>query len=315
MILITGGGGFIGLNLAYELVEKGQSVLLVKRHNFNLPPFLAPYAGKQLKTVLGDITDNTVLHKIIEENQVESIIHAAVLNESSSNARLYEAINANLKGTIDILEAARNNGLRRVTFLSSISVYMPYNQKDKILSEDNDLPAVSHDWISGTKKAAEQICYLYAKEYGLSIPVVRPPQVWGPLYWTYRSPLQIMFENAVAGKKADLNNYFSGSISPYIYVRDCARALSMIHLASSLKYNIYNFSNNDNYSLADFACAIKEEIPGAQITLRTNKIAGDIELPPMDNRRIQDDLGFIPAYDLKRAVRAYIAWIREGRYL
>jgi nucleoside-diphosphate-sugar epimerase len=109
----------------------------------------------------------------------------------------------NLQGTVDILEAARIFDLRRVTFLSSISVYMPTSTKREFLSEEDDLPAVSSEWIGGSKKAGEQICQLYAKQYGLSIPIVRPPQVWGPLYWTHRSPVHSMIENAIAGKPSD----------------------------------------------------------------------------------------------------------------
>jgi nucleoside-diphosphate-sugar epimerase len=296
MILITGGGGFIGLNLARDLADRGQSVLLVRRHAFNIPSFLASFMGSQVITAQGDISDPSVLKKLIQDYRVESIIHAAVQNESSSGNKLYEAVKANIQGTADILEAARNSGLRRVTFLSSISVYMPFSGKYKILSEDNDLPSISRDWITGTKKAGEQICFLYGREYGLSIPVVRPPQVWGPLYWTHRSPIQTMFENAIAGKAADLSNNYSGSTSPYIYVRDCARAISLVHLAPTLKYNIYNFSDEGVHSLADFASAIREEIPGAQINLRTTKNAGDMMLPPMDNTRI------LKIWDLHRAM-------------
>jgi UDP-glucose 4-epimerase len=315
MILITGGGGFIGLNLAYDLADRGQNVLLVRRHAFNLPSFLEPFKGSQVLTAQGDIADPVVLKRLILDYGVESIIHAAVLNESGNGNTLHQAIKANVQGTADILEAARSSSLRRVTFLSSISVYMPFSGKYKILREDHDLPAISQDWISGTKKAGEQICFLYAREYGLSVPVVRPPQVWGPLYWTHRSPIQTMFESAITGKAADLNNYYGGSTSPYIYVRDCARAISLIHLAPSLKHDIYNFSDKEVRSLADFSSAIKEEIPGAQLNLRTVQKEGDMLLPPMDNTRIHEDLGFIPGYSLKKAVRAYIGWIKEGKYL
>jgi UDP-glucuronate 4-epimerase len=314
MILITGGGGFIGLNLARDLIDRAQQVLLVRRHAFEPPSFLAPYVGDQVKIAQGDIGDPSVLHSLMEKYHVESIVHAAVLTKGSSDSTLYQAIKVNLQGTADVLEAARIFGLKRVTFISSIAVYMPYRGTSGVLSEDNDLPVISSDWIAGTKKAGEQICQLYAKEYGLSIPMVRPPQVWGPLYWTHRSPIQDMVENAIAGKPSDFSSVEGHTKSAYIYVRDCARAISLVHLTPSLKYDIYNISDGENRSLTDFAEAVKEVIPGVQIRFGKTPSERDIKPPSMSIERIKSDLGFAPEYDLTRAVRAYIEWLRDGRY-
>ena len=241
-------------------------------------------------------------------------MHAAVLSKGSRDSTLYQAIKVNLQGTTDVLEAARIFGLKRVTFISSIAVYMPYRGTPEVLREDNDLPVISSDWIAGTKKAGEQICQLYAEEYGLSIPVVRPPQVWGPLYWTHRSPIQDMVENAIAGKPSDFSSVDGSSKSAYIYVRDCVRAISLVHLTPSLRYGIYNISDGENHSLADFAKAVKEVIPGTQIKFGKIRSERDIEPPPMSIDRIKSDLGFAPEYNLKRAMRAYIEWLRDGKY-
>lgn len=315
MILITGGGGFIGLNLAKYLADQGEQVLLVRRHTFETPSFLSRFAGKQVIIAQGDIAEPTVLYYLIKRYDVESIIHAAVVTESSRGSTLYQAMKVNLQGTAEIFEAARIFGLRRVTFLSSVSVYNPVRPGLKVLSEDNDLSATSGEWISGSKKAGEQICQLYMRQYGLSIPVARPPQVWGPLYWTHRSPVHTMIENAIAGKPSDFSRIYGGNTSPYIYVRDCARAIGLIHLAPVLKHALYNIADSENHSLFDFARAIKEVIPDARIELGEIIPPGFTESPPMSIERIQSDLGFVPDYDLKRAVRAYIAWLRDGQYV
>lgn len=312
MILITGGGGFIGLNLARDLVDRGQRVLLVRRRAFEVPSFLASYVGKQVTVAQGDVGEPAVLYDLIKNYGVESIIHAAVLNKGGGT--LYQAAKANLQGTADVLEAARIFGLRRVTFVSSVAVYLLYREMPEMLSEDNDLPVTSPDWIAGFKKAGEQICQLYAGEFGLSIPMVRPSQVWGPLYWSHRSPIQDMVENAIAGKPSDFSSVDGSSKSAYIYVRDCARAISLVHLAPSLKNDIYNISDGEGHSFSDFAQAIKEVIPGSQIKLGKVRSPGKIELSLVSIDRIQSELGFAPAYDLRRAVRAYIEWVRDGKY-
>ena len=315
MILITGGGGFIGLNLARHLVDRGEDVLLVRRHVFEVPAFLARHVGKQVTIARADISEPAVLYSVLKAHDVESIVHAAVVTETSEGSSLYQAIKVNLQGTAEILEAARIFGLRRVTFLSSVSVYFPFGEDVKVLGEDNPLPATSPEWISGTKKAGEQICQLYAQQYGMSIPIVRPPQVWGPLYWTRRSPVHAMMENAVLGQATDLSGIDGGQKSSYVYVRDCAKAISLVHLAPSLEHGIYNISDGEGHSLAEFAAAVKAVIPGALIKLGNTRGPRDMAAPPMSIGRIKSELGFTPDYDLKRAVKAYIAWLRDGEYL
>jgi UDP-glucose 4-epimerase len=123
-----------------------------------------------------------------------------------------------------------------------------------------------------------------------------------------------MVENAVAGKPTDLSQVYGERKMVYLYVRDCAKAISLVHLAPSLKHDIYNISDGESHTLADFAKAIKEEIPSAQIKLGTTRSENDPDLPPMSIERIKEDVGFVPDYDLNRGVKAYIDWLRDGKY-
>ena len=311
MILIAGGGGFIGLNTARSLVDMGQQVLLVRRNPFQLPSFLAPYEDKQVKVALGDIGDLPFLCRAIMEHNVDSIVHLINLREGLGS--LYQVLKVNLDGLTELLEAARIFGLRRVTYASSAAVYRVM-KKPQLLEEDIDLPVISDSYICASKKAAEQICQLYAKEYKLSIPIVRPPLVWGPMYASGLQPLQLMAENSVAGKPTDYSHIFGGTKTNHVYVRDCARAISLVHLAPSLKYDIYNISDGQLLSLADFAAAIKEIIPSAEIKLGTTRTEKDVDLPPTSIERLKEDVGFTPEYDLKQAIKAYIDWLRDGKY-
>src|SRR3990170_5905475 len=136
MILITGVGGFIGLNLARDLVDRGQEVLLIDLHSFEVPSFLAPYLNKQIKAVQGDIRDLVFLYRVLKEYKVDSMIHAASFHETTGT--LYKALKVNVDSTIEVLEAARIFGLLRVSFISSIMVYM-LNRSMEPFQEDLDL--------------------------------------------------------------------------------------------------------------------------------------------------------------------------------
>lgn len=312
MIMIAGGGGFIGRNTARELVDRGQEVLLVGRRPIEVPSFLAPYVDKQIKLVTGDILELPFLYRLVKEYKIDSIIHMVNIRDVRFGS-LYQLIRVNLDSVTEILEAAHIFGLRRVTFCSSVAVYGAM-KVTRTLQEDMDLPVVSGNEVSAMKKAGEQICQLYVKEHGLSVPIVRPPLVYGPLGWSEYRPVKVMVENAAADKPADVSHVCGVTKEPFVYVRDCARAISLVHLAPSLKHNIYNISDSVLHSLADFAEMVKEVIPGAQIKLGTTKSEKDVDSPPMSIERIKEDVGFTPEYDIKRAVRAYIDWYKDEKY-
>jgi UDP-glucose 4-epimerase len=314
MILITGGGGFIGLNLARDLIDRGQEVLLVRRHPFEPPSFLAPFIGKQARVSLGDIGELPFLYRTIREYGVESIVHAASLHKGTGT--LYKALKSNVDGTIELLEAAHMYGISRVTFLSSIAVYLKDGPMAPVFDEDNDLPVASvhNPYIGATKKAGEQICQLYANEYHMSIPIVRPPLVWGPMYQSGLQHQVTMVKNAVEGRATDLSSVYGGTKMVFVYVRDCARAIGLVHLAPLLKHPIYNISDGETHTLADFTEVIREFIPSAQIRLGSTRSATDVDFPETSIERIREDVGFVPEYGLKRAVKAYIDWFRDGKY-
>ena len=180
MILITGGGGFVGLNLARDLIDGDRRSSLSGDTPSSRRLFWPLTVGKQAKISLGDIGELPFLYRTIRDYNVESIVHAASLHQGTGT--LYRTLKSNVDGTIELLEAARIFGINRVTFISSIAVYLT-NRPLTTIIEDNDLPAMSvvAPYIAGTKKAGEQICQLYAKEYKMTVPIVRPPLVWGPI--------------------------------------------------------------------------------------------------------------------------------------
>ena len=121
MILITGGGGFLGVNIARALLDKGQEVLLLQRHPVRPPSFLASFWGKQAKCAIGNVLDLPFLLGLAKEYHVDSIIHAAFDNDSLLNregpmsAHLYQFVQVPVQGCINLMEVARLHNIRRLT--------------------------------------------------------------------------------------------------------------------------------------------------------------------------------------------------------
>src|SRR5689334_560855 len=122
MILITGGLGFLGANLAQLLCAEGERVLATSHRNVEVPDFLQPVKGNNLAVAPLDITSLDKVCAIVNDFKVTGIVHAAVRSEKGDTP-LYDAMNANITGTINVLEAARRAGVKRVVFVSSEAVY------------------------------------------------------------------------------------------------------------------------------------------------------------------------------------------------
>lgn len=313
MILITGGGGLLGLNLAKHLIDKGQEVLLLQRHEIEIPPFLTPYRDRQLKGVTGEILEWPFLCDLLRKNPIDSIVHAAAIWPGrAGTTSLHQVVSVNVVATLNMLEAARIFGLRRVTFISSTTVYLGLEDKAEC-REDMNLPVTSPEAISSTKKASEQICGLYAGTYGLSVPIVRVARIYGPTAHWRRNPLERMVVGAVEGRRADLHDIYEGSLISPIHAKDCAKGIGLIHLTAELKHKIYNLSDGNLVTYKTLANVVKEIVPGAEINLGTDKRL-ETSHPPVSIERLKAE-GWAPDYgNLKNGIQSYVDYLRTGKY-
>ena len=313
MILITGGGGLVGLNLAHALVECGERVLLLQRHETETPPFLAPYWGSEVQAVVGEVLDQSFMSDVIKGYSVESIVHAAATwpGRDTTGASLCDMISINVVATLHMLELARRFGLRRMTFISSSTVYMGIDER-LTCTEEMSLPVGPAHAIPATKKACEQICSLYAAQ-GLSVPSVRVSRVYGPTAHWGRNPMERMVMNTIRGNVAEIADACEDEHISVIHAKDCGTGIALIHLARNLQHRIYNLSDGNYPTYGDAARLLKEIIPGADIRLgATNTRTGGH--PAVSIERIRSE-GWSPEYgDLRVGLEAYISYVKEGRY-
>jgi len=318
MILITGGLGFLGANLARLLCDAGERVLLTRNRNAVVPNLLTPFVNKNLSVIPLDITSLDNVSKTVGEFAVTSIVHAAVRSEKG-NTPLYQAMHVNVTGTINVLEAARLAKIKRVIFISSEAVYQgiktthPYKEEEKLL-------ITSDRFIPGTKKAGEILCLMYCKEYGMEVISARATRMYGPLYQGVRNLAGQMVENAAKGIPIALANQDPAEAHDIIYAKDAARGVMLLLRAKTLRHRIYNLGFGRLISLSEFEGAIKKWLPKTEIhlgdgpgPLTSTKTPMDINAC-VDISRLHEDTGFAPEYDPYRGVEHYIKWARDGIY-
>lgn len=318
MILITGGLGFLGCNLAKLLCDCGERVLLTSNRNTSVPPLIAPFLGRCLSVTPLDITSLDSVSRVIQEFRVSSIVHAAVRSEKGDTT-LYQALDVNVTGTINVLEAARRAEIRRVLFISSEAVYQGMTQTTPF-KEEEKLFITSDRFVPGTKKAGEILCLMYCEQYGMEAVSLRVTRVYGPLYKGIRNLPGHMIEKAAKGLPVELGNYDSTEAHDFIYSKDAARALILLLKAPALKHRIYNLGYGKLTSVGEFAAAIKKLLPDSIVHLGDGPGPLTSTKTPMDIRacvdisRLREETGFTPEYDPLRGVEHYVEWDRRGNY-
>lgn len=164
---ITGGAGFLGINLTRFLLEKGQEAV-----SYDLS-WAYDYAEKDcgaVEVLQGDIRDSTALNEAMRGSDV--VIHCAAALPLYSKQDIYTT---DVDGTRNVLEAAIDNGIKRVVMISSTAVYgIPDHHP---LVENDDLVGVGH--YGKAKIEAEKVC-LEFREKGMCVPIIRPKSFIGP---------------------------------------------------------------------------------------------------------------------------------------
>jgi nucleoside-diphosphate-sugar epimerase len=317
MIAIAGGSGFFGLNTARCLAERGQEVLLIQRHRIEPPPLLAPFWNKQVKQAIGSILDLSFLIGLVKTYSIDSIIHAAHMTQGmrpdprtkKSGEALHQLLEVQIVGIMNCLEAARLMNLRRVTFTSSVDLYRGLPHQCEVWHEDAYLPPLSFSEIGNSKRAMEQICFLYHDYYGLSVASLRIGGNYGPACGSIG--INEMIHNALEGKKIEIPKLPSNRRTHPVYAKDTAEATCLVHLADSLKHYIYNVADGTHPTMQEIAEVVKEVIPNADIQLGPPGEKVEIRKQSMD--RMKDELGFIPK-TVKEGVAAYVDFLKEGKY-
>ena len=318
MILITGGLGFIGCNLARLLCGAGEQVLLTSNRSTEVPALVAPFVARNLKVVPLDIARREDVSRVIEENGIKSIVHAAVRSEKGNTA-LYQAMDVNVTGTINVLEAAHRAAIRRVLFISSEAVYqgmtqsMPFKEEERLL-------ITSDRFVPGTKKAGEILCLMYAHQHDMEAVSIRLTRAYGPLYRGIRNLPGHMFETAAKGLPIELGKYDPREAHDFIYSKDAAQALFLLLRAARLRHRIYNLGYGELTSIDAFADAIRARLPkipvhlgdepGPLISTKTPMDIGTC----VDISRLEEEIGFKPQFDPARALEHYLAWAQQGIY-
>lgn len=268
-ILVTGAAGFIGSNLTETLLKQGEMVVALDNFNDYYDPqrkranVAAMLDHPNLKFYEQDFCDVDAIQRIFSEHQPQAIAHIGAyggVRYSIGRANLYTQVN--FVGTINLLEAARINGIENFVFASTSSVYGHTEQIPFIETDPCNYPLAPYP---ASKKACEVMGYTYHNLHKMNFTALRFFSVYGPRGRPDMMPFMVT-DRIVKGETIKL--FDAGQMKrDWTYVDDIVSGI-LAALQRPLGYEIINLGRGEPVLMADFV-EIIEELAGIQAILET----------------------------------------------
>ncbi|HVY20289.1 MAG TPA: NAD(P)-dependent oxidoreductase [Bauldia sp.] len=307
-ILIT-GAGLIGCYSAKRMIDGGHSVTLFDA--FPDEKYVRSVIGDAKLTVRrGDVRDLPSLVAMLLQEKPDVVMHTAGLIARNASDNPYTGVSVNVMGSVNMAEAVRLSGTRRLIFLSSFGAYNWDLRPATPVTEDF---ALKGDGLYGATKASnEYILGAYADIYGFELVLLRPALVFGRGQFRGGSIGGVMMSDfvhgALAGRAMQMEAARVGT-NEYVYIKDVAQALDRAATAAIGKVRTFNIGTGVLTSAKDLAGTIATVIPGAGIDV-VPQAAGEVpagRTAPLDLSRARTTLGYEPEYSLAAGLADYIA--------
>jgi nucleoside-diphosphate-sugar epimerase len=316
MTTLVIGAGLIGSQVAGILVERGEKPVLMD-HAAQPQAISQIIDLAKVTLVAGDVLRPLSIVDALRTHGITKIAHTAAnpLLTLGAQKEPYSAINLNIMGTVNVLEAARVTGLKRVVVSSSsvLNHYLEGGEDDGNFGKEEAFPRPT-TFYSATKQAVESLGLNYAKWCGIEFAGLRYGAVFGP--WNGAGgggPSNIVREamrNALAGQEAAVP---PGAME-WVYSKDAARGTVMALDAKDLGSRVFNITMGSLTTPSDMASAIEAVIPDAKVKFEAPAGTG-VALSNRDSRadldRAKRYLGYEPQFKLQDAVKDLGDWMRR----
>jgi UDP-glucuronate 4-epimerase len=309
-ILVTGGAGFIGSHLIERLLGQGREVVCldrfdpyydvaVKRRN------VQGFAGKPgFRLVEGDIRDRDLVDGLLGErpNVVIHLAARAGVRPSVEQPQLYEDVN--VRGTIDLLEASRRNGVAHFVFGSSSSVY---GLNDNVPFREDDLDLRPTSPYAASKLAGEVYCATYNRLYGLPVTSLRFFTVYGP---RQRPDMAIHKFVRAIDRGEPIRMFGDGTARrDYTYVDDVVDGIvrATDHPDGC---QVFNLGTTETITLRALVATIEGALGKRANLVHEPPQPGDVPITHASIARAQRQLGYRPKVTIAEGIRRFVEWYR-----
>lgn len=307
--LLIGGMGFIGLHTARAFLDAGQDVVVTYHANRREPDFIQPEIGKRVQVEQLDVVDGNRVKQLVDQYKPEGVVYLAV--PALAGVSPADEFQTNTAGYLNVLEACRAAGVRRLSVTSSVAIYN--NVKQRPWTEDLTFGSESTNPTEAYKKGLEILGLFFAQKTSMDVVMLRVAGIFGPLYHSMANLPSRLAHGAAHGNPPNFEGMRYGPPKAddggdACYVKDCAYGIQLVHSAPTLQHKIYNIGSGKVTRNAELVEAIREVVPEFQADLPPG---GNAEGRYMSIDRVSSELGYKPKYGPEKGLAEYVEWLRS----
>ena len=312
-ILVTGSDGFIGSHLVEELVKSGFDVrAFVYYNSFNSWGWLDHMdedVRNELDVFVGDIRDPNGVRKSMQG--CDTVMHLASLIAIPYSYHSPDTyVDTNIKGTLNVLQAARDLDVSKIVHTSTSEVYG--TAQFVPITEEHPLQGQSP--YSATKIAADQLAYSFFTSFDLPVSIIRPFNTYGP-----RQSVRAVLPTVITQIAHGTRTLKLGAVSPtrdFNYIKDTVKGFIAVAEAQAAIGEVINIGSNYEVSIGDSVRMIAD-IMEVSVTVETDQVRvrpskSEVERLWADNMKARDLCGWEPEYSgvdgFRRGLSETIAW-------
>lgn len=315
-ILVTGADGFIGSHLVEALLDKGCQVrAFVFYNSFNSWGWLDTFPKEKLDMLdvfAGDVRDPNGVRRAMQD--VDTVFHLAALIAIPFSYHSPDSyVDTNIKGTLNVLQAACDTGCKRVLITSTSEVY----GTAQYVPIDERHPFQGQSPYSATKIGADRIAESFYRSFNTPVTIVRPFNTYGP-----RQSARAVIPTVITQLLAGVTEVKLGSVHPtrdFTFIRDTVAGFVAIAETAATIGEEINIASQQEISVGQLAHEIIEQInPSATIVsddVRMRPEKSEVERLLGSSEKIHKLTGWQPEYSLNQGIKETIAWFRNEENL
>ena len=310
-VLVTGAGGFIGSHLTERLVDSGAEVIAFLHYNSRadeaMIKLLTPEKKKKIRIIYGELRQPETVKKAMRDVDIVFNL-AALVSIPYSYLHPQEVIETNTLGTLNVLTAAREEGVEKVVQTSTSEVY----GTAQYVPIDEKHPKQPQSPYSASKIAADAIALSFYYSFNLPVTIIRPFNTYGPRQ-SDRGVIPAIISQALVKKRVLLGsttptrdfNFVSDTVEGFIKIVESENSIGEeINIGSGFEISIGDLAERIIFFLGKEVKLIKDE-------KRVRPEKSEVERLLADNSKARKLLGWSPRVNIDTGLKKTIEWIKE----
>lgn len=313
-VLVTGANGFVGSHLVKALIQKKAQVITLDAVPLPETSLLClEKLDSEIKSEIGSILDYDYLLRIVRKNKIETIFHLAAKSivEIGQGSPI-NTFEVNIKGTWNILEAARITKVKKIIIASSAHVY---GNNPNVPYRENYFTAPSRPYET-SKACADLLAQSYADTYKLPVEIPRFVNIYGPADFNFTRVVPKVILSVLKNENPKI--WDVGAVRDFLYIDDGVNAylkLAETDLSNEKRIRVFNFGSGHPVSIVDVVKKIVILSPDKKLTVKMQKVpgerSGEVIKQYVSITKAKSSLGWQPQYSLDEGLKKTFDWYQK----